>query len=206
MQNSSGVVSSCLSRQWATQLNQRLAHWSLSLSCSHKDGLSQDLLGILALSFIMKVHTDLVRCLVEFVPPPCFSFIWTDKQGETHEIPSEHRKTLFHCVRPVEHWHWWSKATVSIPWSQSKPRWTQSWPVCAEGWARQCECVIPQILQFRDWFCDELSISRQQKLGIGCLDVRKEILFICICVISKHVTDRVTLSIKLKSGILIKHF
>lgn len=30
----------------------------------------------LCLSFIMKVHADLVRCLVGFFPSPCCSFVW----------------------------------------------------------------------------------------------------------------------------------
>lgn len=123
------------------------------------DHLGISLVFWLHLSFIVKVHTDLVRCLVGLFPPLCCSFIWIPlKQAKTHEIPSEHKKTLL-CVRAVEHRHWWSRETVSIPWSQSKPSWTQSWAMCAEGWARRCEDVI---LNFYNFVIDSVVSSASQ--------------------------------------------
>lgn len=40
------------------------------------DHLRISLIFWCCLSFIVKVHTDLVRCLVGFFPPPCCRFIW----------------------------------------------------------------------------------------------------------------------------------
>lgn len=134
------------------QLNQRLVCWSLSLSCPQKDGSSQNILGIFGFAYRLswrctQTWQDVWLGFSHHHSVVLYGSHWQTR-CKTHEIPSEHKKSLFHCVRPVEHWHWWSGQTLSIPWSQSKPSWTHSWPVCAEGWAGQCEGVIPNSYNF----------------------------------------------------------
>lgn len=212
-QNSSWVVASPLTRQraYSPQPVTGLPKPRVCLHCLQKGRSSQDLCAFLAL---LVLYFEGVHRLDKMSRPGSAGWVLLINKLKHTKFHLNRKKALFFLGGLLNTGTGGPGRLWSLcPWSQSKPNWMQCWGTCSSwpslgrrvDWATWRCCSTP--LQFWDWFCEELSDSRQQswpysawrwEKGTGHFDMQ-------LCHFQMHNKHSNTLQ-KLQSGMLIKYF
>lgn len=159
----------------------------------------------LHLSFIVKVHTDLVRCLVGFFPPPRCSFIWIP-------LTSKLKHMKFHLNIRKHFFTVWELLNTdtgdpgrlsAFPGVSQSPAGPSPGQCVQRGGLDNVEMLFPTsaILRLILWWAQHLKAAEAGHRVPGGEGRGPFHMYLW----HYQIHNRVTLSIKLKSGILIKH-